>query len=309
MASLDLRPFLSDVSSDDVSKFVDGGLSSRESSMKPIVLIPLMILVFAVIGRFFYAVISQLLSVAVAWVVFCSLVIVGAAIGWYYSVYVVKSQYVPTIRLKRTAELNGYQFDAELAHAKDNSILFDDREVVLRNVITGTYNTVGFRIANAEAIADVVSTTPVLNWNVMRIKLQQDFPHLVLDSTSNNSLFSSSVPVTFKRQQALSLEGDFNRHFTMYAPNEFKRDIYYIFTPDVMAFFIDRLSECDIEIKGSFMYVYTPRVIEYSSPETFEALLTLLFDTIDKIDRASTRYQNSTASTATLHEGLNTRLF
>lgn len=308
MSVLDLKPLVSDVSNEDVTKFMESGLFLQKNNMKPIFVIPMMTLVFAVIGRFFYMLFSQLVSVAAAWIVFCVLIIGGAATGWYYSVYSVKKRYAPTIRLKRTAELNGFQFDTELAQAKDDTVLFSNRDVVLRNVITGTYQKIGFRVANAEAVSKVLSNTPVLYWNVIRIDLQQSLPHLILDSVKNNSAFSTNLPVTFKPQQRMSLEGDFYRHFTVYAPNEFQWDVYYIFTPDVMAFFIDKLSECDIEIKGRFMYLYTPHTVEYSSPEIFESLFTLLFETINDIDRASSRYQNSTGSTAVLEEGLKTRL-
>ena len=41
------------------------------------------------------------------------------------------------------------------------------------------------------------------------------------------------------RDQRLSLEGDFDRHFELFAPKGYESDALYLFTPDVMAWLID----------------------------------------------------------------------
>lgn len=37
----------------------------------------------------------------------------------------------------------------------------------------------------------------------------------------------------------LSLEGDFDRYFTLYCPGDYERDALYVFTPDLLALLID----------------------------------------------------------------------
>jgi hypothetical protein len=58
------------------------------------------------------------------------------------------------------------------------------------------------------------------------------------------------------KDQTLSLEGDFNEHFTLYAPKEYERDALYIFTPDLMALLIDNVSKFDVEVIDDQLFVY-----------------------------------------------------
>jgi hypothetical protein len=129
---------------------------------------------------------------------------------------------------------------------------------VLKDVVTGSYNTTPFQIARCEAFEYGVSNKPIINMRVIRINLKQQFPHIVLDSRQNNSLLASNLPVQYKKSQILELEGDFSRYFTLYTSEDFRRDVYYIFSPDMMVFFIDRLAYFDIEIKDNSLYLYTP---------------------------------------------------
>ncbi|GAA2178621.1 hypothetical protein GCM10009847_09480 [Leucobacter tardus] len=50
------------------------------------------------------------------------------------------------------------------------------------------------------------------------------------------------------RDQRLSLEGDFDRHFEMSVPRGYERDALYLFTPDVMAWLIDDVQSFDVEL-------------------------------------------------------------
>ena len=97
------------------------------------------------------------------------------------------------------------------------------------------------------------------DWGYLAIRLERTLPHLVLDSTSNNGRFGSGrLPATFHSSQVLSLEGDFNTHFTLYAPQGSETDALYIFTPDLMALLIDEAGDYDVEIVDDWMFVYSP---------------------------------------------------
>ena len=48
--------------------------------------------------------------------------------------------------------------------------------------------------------------------------------------------------------QKLTLGGEFDDKFTLYAPSDYGRDAFQIFAPDLMALFIDRLGTFDVEI-------------------------------------------------------------
>ncbi|MEO7546479.1 MAG: hypothetical protein ABIT21_09370 [Terrimesophilobacter sp.] len=72
-------------------------------------------------------------------------------------------------------------------------------------------------------------------------------PNMILDAKSNNFLWTN-LPQNFSRNQVLSLEGDFDKHFTLYCPKEYEHDALYVFTPDLMTRLIDHAAGYDVEL-------------------------------------------------------------
>ncbi|MFF7682436.1 hypothetical protein ACFZA2_06695 [Microbacterium sp. NPDC007973] len=112
-------------------------------------------------------------------------------------------------------------------------------------------------------------------WGYVAVRLDTPLPHIVLDAVGNNGLFgASNLPVTFGRGQRLSLEGDFDRHFALYCPEGYERDALYLFTPDVMARFIDSAAALDVEIVDDWLFLYSRRDLSTLDPATWRWLLT-----------------------------------
>lgn len=104
-------------------------------------------------------------------------------------------------------------------------------------------------------------------WWFLALRLDRRLPHMVLDSRANNLLFgSTNLPVAFSKDQALSLEGDFDKYFTLYCPKEYERDALYVFTPDLMALCIDEASMWDLEIVDDWLFAYASRTIDMTDP-------------------------------------------
>ncbi len=125
-----------------------------------------------------------------------------------------------------------------------------------------------------------------------RFKLTRRLPHIVLDSKKNNPLGFSNLPETFSRDQKLSLEGDFDKHYTLYAPKEYERDVLYIFPPNVMQVFIDAQKAVDIEIIDNELYIYSMQLSDITKPETFRQLMDLVELLGQKVERSSDRYSD-----------------
>ena len=106
---------------------------------------------------------------------------------------------------------------------------------------------------------------------------------MVLDATDDDikigGLRLSRLGATFAKDQVLKLEGDFNDHFTLYAPKEYETDALYVFTPDLMAHFIDNANTYNAEIIDNNLYIYSLRPFFLDKPETFERLFAIL-DTV-----------------------------
>lgn len=93
-------------------------------------------------------------------------------------------------------------------------------------------------------------------WMYVSVPMTRHLPNMVLDSKKNNVWKISNLPDTFRKDQQLSLEGDFNNYFTLYAPAEYKTDALYVFTPDVMQAAIDHGAGYDMEIVDDKVFIY-----------------------------------------------------
>ncbi len=105
------------------------------------------------------------------------------------------------------------------------------------------------------------------------IRLPRALPHFVVDAHANGA----SLPIPVNRKQRVSLEGDFDRHFALYAPAGYERDALYLFTPDVMALLIDETGDLDVEVIGDRLTIY--------SPHLFDLRTTAVWDRIEQIVR------------------------
>lgn len=115
------------------------------------------------------------------------------------------------------------------------------------------------------------------DWGFLALHLDRSLPHMLLDSRANNGLLgATNLPAVFSREQVLSLEGDFDRFFTLYCPAEYERDALYVFTPDLMALLIDEAAPYDVEIVDRWMLVYSARPFPLADPGTYQRLLSIV---------------------------------
>jgi hypothetical protein len=104
----------------------------------------------------------------------------------------------------------------------------------------------------------------------------------------------SNLPADLARDQRLSLGGEFDDKFTLYAPTNYGRDAFYIFAPDLMALFIDRLGAFDVEIIDDTMFVYGAR-FDLLDPQTYAWLTELVDTVVARTLRRTDRYNDDLA--------------
>jgi hypothetical protein len=119
-------------------------------------------------------------------------------------------------------------------------------------------------------------------WGYVAVKLDVPLPHIVLDATGNNSVLGSNLPISYDRDQRLSLEGDFDRYFSLYCPAGYERDALYLFTPDIMARFIDNAAQLDVEIVDDWLFLYAKRDLSTLDPATWAWLFSAVAALLDK---------------------------
>ncbi|KRC61557.1 hypothetical protein ASE14_11970 [Agromyces sp. Root81] len=102
----------------------------------------------------------------------------------------------------------------------------------------------------------------------MEMTLPRRLPHLMIDARGNGSL-RALLPGT----QHLSLEGDFDRQFSVYVPVGYERDALQLLTPDVMVCLIDHGRRWDIEIVDARLVVASRRFRKSSDRAEYTAML------------------------------------
>ena len=127
--------------------------------------------------------------------------------------------------------------------------------------------------------------TTTMRWGYIAIRLDVPLPHIVLDATANDGLFGSNLPASWGRAQQLSLEGDFDRHFRLFCPRGYERDALYLFTPDVMARFIDNASVLDVEIVDDWLLLYSGEELSTTDPARWAWAFSVISTLLDKLDQ------------------------
>ncbi|WP_354570083.1 hypothetical protein [Glaciihabitans sp. UYNi722] len=131
-------------------------------------------------------------------------------------------------------------------------------------------------------------------WGYLAIKLDRRLPNMVLDARSNNNLLGgTNLPDALKRDQSLSLEGDFDKDFTLYCPREYKTDALCVFTPDLMALLIDQTQQFDVEIVDDWMFVYSSKPLNMGDVPTLNHLFRII-DTVGAVDTVGAKTLSQT---------------
>lgn len=136
------------------------------------------------------------------------------------------------------------------------------------------------------------STTSVRSYGYLALRLERSLPHLVLDATRNDGTFGSSIPMPIAGGQTLSLEGDFDQHFTLHSPNGYERDALYVFAPDLMALLIDETGDFDVEIVDDMLYVYANKPFDMTDAAVWQRLGRIVDVVGSKTLRQTKRYSD-----------------
>jgi hypothetical protein len=180
------------------------------------------------------------------------------------------------MRLTQFAAANGLQFRTRSSDPAYTGMIFqlgDSRSAYDHlTSTTGRY----FDLGNFQYSTGSGKSRTTHHWGYLALHLDRRLPNMVLDSKENNSLFGSDLPIAFKRDQVLSLEGDFDQHFTLYCPQEYEPDALYVFTPDLMALLIDNAGAFDVEIVDDWMFVYSPHPFPPLSAANYARLFTIV---------------------------------
>ena len=176
-------------------------------------------------------------------------------------------------RLDRFARANGLEWRGDVDDPRLPGMIFDQGHSREASDVVSGYRPRFIEVANYAYKTGSGKSETTHKWAYVAIRLDTPLPHIVLDAVGNNGLFGgSNLPITFTRGQRLGLEGDFDTHFALYCPEGYERDALYLFTPDVMARFVDNAAALDVEIVDDWLFLYARRDLSTLDPRTWEWL-------------------------------------
>jgi hypothetical protein len=119
------------------------------------------------------------------------------------------------------------------------------------------------------------------------VRLPRELPLIVLASTTPGAGEFLAHP-----DQVLSLEGDWDRHFTLYCPAGYERDALQIMTPDVMAAMIDGASAWSAQTLGGWLVFVSQQTFTRARPEAYGRALRLI-EVAKQFDEQAEHYSDS----------------
>jgi hypothetical protein len=202
---------------------------------------------------------------------------IGGVIGW-------RRARVTRYRLHRFAQANGMSYEGKVtAPALPGMIFSLGGSRMSTDLVRGTSPRF-VEFGNYQYTVKSGKSSTTYRWGYVAVKLDVPLPNIVLDAKGNNG-FGSNLPASFQKEQRLSLEGDFDDYFTLYCPEGYERDALYLFTPDIMARFIDNAAELDVEIVDDWLFLYTQRRVSTLDPATWAWLFGAVGALITKLDQ------------------------
>lgn len=194
------------------------------------------------------------------------------------------------VRLYRFADANRLQVVRDVTDPAYSGMIFDEGHS--RQISEALRFTSGVEIGNYRYVTGSGKNRQTHDYAYAKLPLGRHLPHMVLDSLQNNFLGMTNLPDSFKEDQRLELEGDFNKHFKLYAPKQYERDALYIFTPDVMATMIDNGERYDMEIVDDTLYIYSQLPLDLLSAQRLEPLLQIVDVIGQDLSKQTARYSD-----------------
>jgi hypothetical protein len=189
--------------------------------------------------------------------------------------------------LDRFAEANGLNYYPELRSPVVIGTVF---ETGPSRIAWDVFIRPGLEVGNYRTADRYNRAVAPDGWAFVRILLNTSVPHLLLLPRRSRVPARTIAPI--RAAQRLQLEGDFDRHFTLYVPAGYERDALYVITPDLMALLIDRVPGAFVEMIGQHLTIAIPGTADAALATTWDWIEQVRTTVGRKTIRQTTRYQD-----------------
>jgi hypothetical protein len=160
--------------------------------------------------------------------------------------------------MQQFALTNGYEYRIKgLVEEIKAPYLQMGRNSYIEDIVTGIYKDCPIKFFNFSCTIGSGKSSRLISFTVCEIHYKTNLPRIILDSHQD---FWTEGFNTYG-EEVISLEGDFNKYFTLYIPKGYQIEALQIFTPDVMAKLIDKSKMFSLEFIEDHLYIYSGRVI------------------------------------------------
>lgn len=274
--TINYTPLTQQISKADIRAFLDSqGLTKKANIIK--------IAIIGIGGVIILSMVPAIIadsSTAIGRII--AAVIVAALVA--ATVFLIDYGYKRSARLWHFARANNFSYTHTLLNPPYTGMIFQQgHSRFASNIIyvPASESFASFEMGDYQYTTGSGKEKQTHDWFYLSIEMDRQLPHMVLDSRANNVRFfgkdlMTNLPESFSKDQVLSLEGDFNTYFTLYAPKEYERDALYVFTPDLMALLMDKSAQFDAEIIDNKLYFYRRYSVDRTNPTMMYQLLTII---------------------------------
>ncbi|MGG7451016.1 hypothetical protein ACQ3HE_08975 [Plantibacter auratus] len=129
------------------------------------------------------------------------------------------------------------------------------------------------------------------DWHYLVVRLPAPLPHLLLDATTNDTV-RSDLPPGVDRGLQISLEGDFDRWFRVYAPSGYGADARYVLTPDVMSSLVSTAAYYNVEMVDDRVVFFSRPAADFAYAAPWVAIDAILTDLVPRLITRAERYRD-----------------
>lgn len=127
------------------------------------------------------------------------------------------------------------------------------------DVVSGVYKECPLRLFNFNCTIGSGKSQRQVSFTVCEIQYKTNLQRIFLLGYNLSFMYSPHG------EEKVSLEGDFNKYFSLYVPKGYEIEALEIFTPDVMAMLIDKSRAFSLEFIENHLYIYAAKPIDTKS--------------------------------------------
>ena len=201
------------------------------------------------------------------------------------------------IRIARFALANGYAFADRLEGRRRPGLGFPGHlRNIERGVIAGEHAGTPFQLGRNQSVArrDAERADLRRPFVFLQLLLPTEVPHLVLKNRRSRVLPIAGLGLG--NATRLSLEGDFDRTFTLLCPADYERDALYILTPNLMAALLETASDAEVEFVDDRATLYFGARTALWKPETMRRVFGVIEQLGARLERQTSRYDDDRAA-------------